>query len=116
MLLILLQALLKLLKLNVDLKHINYAVLALGSKEYPDTYCSFGHAVDAWLKANGAHALFNTIEVDNANPSDIQNWNQSLTKSNQIRFTCCKSGKVFDSWTLQQRDLLNPNSLGQPAL
>lgn len=23
--------------------------------------------------------------------------------------------KVFDNWTLQQRDLLNPNSLGQPA-
>ncbi len=23
--------------------------------------------------------------------------------------------KVFDSWTLQQRDLLNHNSLGQPA-
>lgn len=105
----------KLLKLNVDLKHINYAVLALGSKEYPDTYCSFGHAVDAWLKANGAHALFNTIEVDNANPSDIQNWNQSLAKATKLDLHAVNLEKVFDSWTLQQRDLLNPNSLGQPA-
>ncbi|QSB53008.1 sulfite reductase flavoprotein subunit alpha [Acinetobacter calcoaceticus] len=105
----------KLLKVNLDLKHMNYAVLALGSKEYPDTYCSFGHAVDAWLKTNGAHALFNTIEVDNANLADIQNWNQSLAKATKLDLHAVNLEKVFDTWTLQQRDLLNPNSLGQPA-
>lgn len=105
----------KLLKVNLDLKHLNYAVLALGSKEYPDTYCSFGHAVDAWLKTNGAHALFNTIEVDNVNLSDIQNWNQSLAKATKLDLHAVNLEKVFDTWTLQQRDLLNPNSLGQPA-
>lgn len=105
----------KLLKVNLDLKHMNYAVLALGSKEYPDTYCSFGHAVDAWLKTNGAHTLFNTIEVDNVNLSDIQNWNQSLAKATKLDLHAVNLEKVFDTWTLQQRDLLNPNSLGQPA-
>lgn len=105
----------KLLKANLDLKHMNYAVLALGSKEYPDTYCSFGHAVDAWLKTNGAHALFNTIEVDNVNLSDIQNWNQSLAKATKLDLHAVNLEKVFDRWKLQQRDLLNPNSLGQPA-
>ncbi|MGR2827184.1 hypothetical protein FY048_16995 [Acinetobacter sp. 1124_18A] len=105
----------KLLKENLDLKHINYAVLALGSKEYPDTYCSFGHAVDVWLKSNGAHALFNTIEVDNANLSDIQNWNQALAKATKLDLHAVNLEKVFDTWILQQRDLLNPNSLGQPA-
>ncbi|NUF12539.1 PepSY domain-containing protein [Acinetobacter oleivorans] len=105
----------KLLKANLDLKHMNYAVLALGSKEYPDTYCSFGHAVDAWLKTNGAHALFNTIEVDNVNLSDIQNWNQSLAKATKLDLHAVNLEKVFDTWKLQQRDLLNPNSLGQPA-
>lgn len=105
----------KLLKVNLDLKHMNYAVLALGSKEYPDTYCSFGHAVDAWLKINGAHALFNTIEVDNANLADIQNWNQALAKATKLDLHAVNLEKVFDTWTLQQRDLLNPNSLGQPA-
>ncbi len=105
----------KLLKVNLDLKHMNYAVLALGSKEYPDSYCSFGHAVDAWLKINGAHALFNTIEVDNANLADIQNWNQALAKATKLDLHAVNLEKVFDTWTLQQRDLLNPNSLGQPA-
>ncbi|WP_347019546.1 sulfite reductase flavoprotein subunit alpha [Acinetobacter calcoaceticus] len=105
----------KLLKANLDLKHMNYAVLALGSKEYPDTYCSFGHAVDAWLKTNGAHALFNTIEVDNAHLADIQNWNQALAKATKLDLHAVNLEKVFDTWALQQRDLLNPNSLGQPA-
>ncbi|MCU7698524.1 sulfite reductase flavoprotein subunit alpha [Acinetobacter sp. AYS6] len=105
----------KLLKVELDLKHMNYAVLALGSKEYPDTYCSFGHAVDAWLKTSGAHALFNTIEVDNANLSDIQNWNQALAKATKLDLHAVNLEKVFDTWVLQQRDLLNPNSLGQPA-
>lgn len=105
----------KFLKVNLDLKHLNYAVLALGSKEYPDTYCSFGHAVDAWLKTNGAHALFNTIEVDNANLSDIQNWNQALATATKLDLHAVNLEKVFDTWILQQRDLLNPNSLGQPA-
>lgn len=105
----------KLLKANLDLKHINYAVLALGSKEYPDTYCSFGHAVDLWLKTNGAHALFSTIEVDNANLADIQNWNQALAKATKLDLHAVNLEKVFDTWILQKRDLLNPNSLGQPA-
>ncbi|MEJ7579511.1 PepSY domain-containing protein [Acinetobacter baumannii] len=105
----------KLLKTNLKLQHIKYAVLALGSKEYPDTYCSFGHTVDEWLKNNGAKALFDIIEVDNVNPADIQNWNQALVKATKLDLHAVNIEKVFDNWTLQQRDLLNPNSLGQPA-
>ncbi|MDC4589130.1 sulfite reductase flavoprotein subunit alpha [Acinetobacter baumannii] len=105
----------KLLKTNLELQHVKYAVLALGSKEYPDTYCSFGHTVDEWLKNNGAKALFDIIEVDNVNPADIQNWNQALVKATKLVLHAVNIEKVFDNWTLQQRDLLNPNSLGQPA-
>ncbi|EXH79016.1 MULTISPECIES: PepSY domain-containing protein [Acinetobacter calcoaceticus/baumannii complex] len=105
----------KLLKTKLELQHLRYAVLALGSKEYPDTYCSFGHTVDGWLKNNGAKAYFDTIEVDNANPTHIQNWNQALVKATKLELHTVNIEKVFDNWTLQQRDLLNPNSLGQPA-
>ena len=48
----------KFLSSNLDLTHMHYAVLALGSDEYPDTYCSFGHRVNDWLKQCSAHALF----------------------------------------------------------
>lgn len=105
----------KLLKAKLQLQHIKYAVLALGSKEYPDTYCSFGHTVDAWLKNNGAKAYFDIIEVDNANPVHLQNWNEALVKATKLDLHAVNIEKVFDSWTLQQRDLLNSNSVGQPA-
>ena len=48
--------------------------------EYPDSYCSFGYAVDKWLKqCHAARHFFELIEVDNANANDIQRWNQALS-------------------------------------
>lgn len=105
----------KILNSQIDLSHVHFAVLALGSKEYLDSYCSFGHAIAAWLKQNQAHALFDTIEVDNANPEDIQRWNNALAKSSKLDLQAMHIDKTFDRWTLTQRDLLNPNSLGAPA-
>lgn len=105
----------KILNNRVDLSHTRFAVLALGAKEYPDTYCSFGHQIFNWMKNNGATALFNTIEVDNANPADIQQWNTQLAQATQLELQAMNIEKTFDVWTLKQRDLLNPNSLGQAA-
>ncbi len=105
----------KILGKKADLGHLHYAVMALGSREYPDTFCHFGHAIDDWLKQNGAQQLFNTIEVDNANQEQIQAWNNALANVTQLELQAMNIEKTFDSWTLTQRDLLNPNSLGAPA-
>ena len=105
----------KMLNSTLDLSHIHFAVLALGSKEYPDSYCSFGHAIAAWLKQNQAQALFETIEVDNANPADVQRWNTALAKVSKLDLQAMHIDKTFDSWTLIKRELLNPASLGAPA-
>ena len=105
----------KLMQQRPDLGHMQYAVLALGSREYPDSYCSFGYAVDAWLKQCHAEALFELIEVDNANANDIQRWNQALSAVTQHELHAMNIEKVFDQWTLSKRHVLNPNSLGQAA-
>ncbi|WP_180174810.1 sulfite reductase flavoprotein subunit alpha [Acinetobacter sp. YH01022] len=105
----------KILRKKADLSHLHYAVLALGSHEYADTFCHFGHAVDNWLKQNGAQQLFNIIEVDNANQEQIQAWNSALANVTQHELQTMNIEKTFDRWTLTQRDLLNPNSLGAPA-
>ncbi|TCH62409.1 sulfite reductase flavoprotein subunit alpha [Acinetobacter sp. ANC 4862] len=105
----------KILSSKVDLSHLHYAVLALGSSEYSDTFCSFGHEIDAWLKQNGAQQLFATIEVDNANNQQIQAWNSALAKVTKLDLQAMNIEKTFDTWTLTKRDLLNPNSLGAPA-
>ena len=105
----------KWLNTSLDLSHLSYAVLALGSKDYPDSYCSFGHKIAAWLKLNNAKALFSTIEVNNADNDDIQRWNESLAHATQLDLAAMSIDKVFDEWKLNQRTLLNPNSQGQPA-
>lgn len=105
----------KILSGQADLSHLHYAVLALGSKEYPDTFCSFGHRIDQWLKNNGAQQLFATIEVDNASNEHIQQWNAALAQSTQLELQAMDIDKTFDHWTLVKREVLNPGSLGAPA-
>ncbi|SPL71038.1 PepSY domain-containing protein [Acinetobacter stercoris] len=100
---------------RIDLKHLNYAVLALGSKEYSDSYCYFGHQLDDWLKDNGAHALYDLIEVDNANTADIQKWNSALAEYTDLELQSMSIEKIFDEWIMIKRELLNPDSLGAPA-
>lgn len=105
----------KILSSSANLQHLRYAVLALGSREYPDSYCSFGHKINQWLQRNQAQPLFATIEVDNASNEDIQRWNTALAQATQLELQGMEIHKTFDSWILKQRDLLNPNSLGAPA-
>ena len=105
----------KILSAKADLSHLNYAVLALGSQEYPDTYCSFGHRIDQWLQQSGAKQLFKTIEVDNANNEHIQQWTNALAHVTQFELQDMGIDKTFDQWTLSKRELLNPDSLGAPA-
>ncbi len=105
----------KLLNTQLDLSHLNYAVLALGSKEYPDSYCLFGHQIAKWLQNNGAQAMFATIEVNNASNADIALWNTALAQSTNLDLASMQVEKVYDAWTLKTRQLLNPNSLGQAA-
>ncbi|CAM4076522.1 PepSY domain-containing protein [Acinetobacter pragensis] len=105
----------KLMSQQLDFSHLKFAVLALGSKEYPDSYCAFGHRIFAWLKQNGAAAWFDVIETNNGDAAAIQQWNASLAKVTQLDLQAMTIEKTFDQWTLQRRILLNPNSLGAPA-
>jgi sulfite reductase (NADPH) flavoprotein alpha-component len=105
----------KLMSKSLDLSHLKYAVLALGSQDYPETYCSFGHRIDHWLKQSGAQQLFTTIEVNNGSNSDIQQWNKALIQATKLDLQTMSIDKVFDQWHLSKRELLNPESLGAPA-
>ena len=96
----------KLMLEKLDLSHLSFAVLALGSKEYPESYCQFGHEIAAWLKENAAQALFPTVEVDNGNPADLQKWNTALAAATQLDLQEVVIEKAFSEWSLQQRDLI----------
>ncbi|OIQ47769.1 MAG: hypothetical protein BM565_04825 [Gammaproteobacteria bacterium MedPE] len=65
------------LAIQTDLKHIEYAVCALGDTNY-DTFCQAGKTVDQMLKDRGAKQITDTLNIDVSTgdiPEDhAQNW------------------------------------------
>lgn len=99
-----------LMKQTLDLSHLHVAVLALGSKEYADTFCVFGHEIAHWFKQCNAQFLFDTIEVNNVNADDIGLWNEQLAIASHLDLGKIQLDKAFHHWTLSKREVLNPNT------
>ena len=102
----------KILSKTIDLSHVHYAILGLGSKEYTQTYCAFAHRIEQWLKQNQAQAYFDFIDVDDGNPQAIATWNQQLAVVTKLDLQSMQLEKRFIDATLMHRQQLNPNSLG----
>ncbi|RYZ97650.1 MAG: hypothetical protein EOO68_14975, partial [Moraxellaceae bacterium] len=101
----------KVMKLNVDLKNLQFGLLALGDKRYRD-YCGFAVRVEAWLLANGAHHLFNRIDVDNGDEHAIHQWQQRIVAIGSVTTITEWSAPEYEIWTLHSRKLLNSGSVG----
>lgn len=97
------------------LEHLQYAILALGDREYRDSFCGFAHQVNAWLKQSGAKSLFELVEVNNGSAQDLERWNQLLADTTHAKLESVIAEKVFDQWILNKRELLNPHSVGEAA-
>lgn len=99
---------------GADLPHLEYGLLALGDRSYR-FFCGFGHALQHALHASGATQLFDLIEVDCGDPAALRHWQYYLGQiSGQTHFHDWQSPK-YESWTLQRRICLNPQSPGAPA-
>ncbi len=93
------------------LGHIRYALLSLGDRQYPD-FCGFGQRLQGWLDQHGARAEFTPVEVDNADAQALRHWQQQLGQLTGSTPAAVWQAPVFEHWTLQQRQLLNPGSAG----
>jgi sulfite reductase (NADPH) flavoprotein alpha-component len=93
------------------LPQLRYGLLALGDRDYPD-YCAFGHRLDAWLRHSHAHALFDTIEVDNAEPGALRLWQQHIGQLAGRTDLPDWNRPAYRTWRLHERRHLNPGSLG----
>lgn len=96
-----------------QLPQLHYAVLALGDRGYGQ-YCGFGRALDAWLAAQGAAALFERIEVDRGAAGAIDLWRQQLSHLAGTSDAPDWNAPAFGDWRLAARRLLNPGSAGAP--
>lgn len=89
---------------------LDYAVLALGDRQYPD-FCAFGHDLDRWLHAGGGKRLFDIVEMDGEDADAERHWQQQLAAigaADQPDW----APAAYERWRLAERRLLNPGSVG----
>ena len=98
----------------VPLADLEYAVLALGDREYQD-FCAFGRQLDQWLRGNGARALFGRVEVDNADPAALRHWQYEVGRIGELSYLPDWTPPAYESWVLRSRHLLNAGSPGAPV-
>ncbi|WP_122711208.1 sulfite reductase flavoprotein subunit alpha [Pseudomonas viridiflava] len=101
----------KLLGRPLSLETLNYAVLALGDRQYQH-FCGFAHRLHDWLAERGGSTLFAPVEVDSADPVALQQWQQHLGQLTGSTPTALWQAPVFEHWTLARREHLNPGSSG----
>lgn len=94
-----------------DLSRLDYAVLALGDREYPD-FCAFGHRLDAWLHAGGARRLFDTVVRDGDDRDAERHWQQQLAAIAGHAIQPDWAPADYAGWTLTARTHVNPGSPG----
>lgn len=99
---------------EASLHRLRYAVLALGDREY-DHFCAFGYQLDDWLRRHGAQALFDLVEVDNADQSALRHWQHHLGQIGGITDLPDWTPPSYEAWTLVERRELNPGSAGAGA-
>ncbi|ORC57285.1 flavodoxin [Pseudomonas floridensis] len=90
---------------------LNYAVLALGDRQYQH-FCGFAHRLHDWLAERGGSTLFAPVEVDSADPVALQQWQRHVGQLTGSAPSSFWKTPVFENWTLTRREHLNPGSLG----
>ncbi|MES2259042.1 MAG: sulfite reductase subunit alpha [Pseudomonadota bacterium] len=103
----------RLMTREIALPRLHYAVLALGDTAYRQ-FCGFGRALDQWLKEQGAHRLFERIEVDRSAAPAIAAWRQQLSHLAGTSDAPDWSAPAFAEWRLAERRQLNGGSAGAP--
>jgi len=104
----------KILSGSVNLRHVHYAVLALGDRYY-EQYCAFGFRLEHWLQHQHANALFDLVDVDNGDEAALRHWQHHLGVLSGHTEIADWNPPVYTAWTLTERRLLNPGSAGAPA-
>ena len=96
----------------LDLSRLHFGLLALGDSDYAD-FCGFGRRLEHWLRARGAQALFDSVEVDNGDPSAVRHWQHHLSLLTGMLDMPDWQRPHYRRWQLVERRHLNPGSFGE---
>ncbi|MEA9979216.1 MULTISPECIES: sulfite reductase flavoprotein subunit alpha [unclassified Pseudomonas] len=90
---------------------LNYAVLALGDRQYQQ-FCAFAKRLHDWLAVRGGRSFFAPIEVDSGDNHALQQWQHQLDALTGSAPSAVWQSPEFERWVLSRRELLNPGSDG----
>lgn len=104
----------RVMRMPRELHGVRYGLLALGDRDYDD-FCGFGRALHHWLLQSGAQPLFDPVEVDNGDDGALRHWQHHLSLLSGAVDLPDWQRPTYQRWTLIERRLLNPQSLGGPC-
>ncbi len=96
---------------TTPLSTLQYGLLALGDRDYAQ-FCAFGHALDGWLRRQGAVPLFDMVEVDNGDAGALRHWQHHLGQIAGHVHLPDWTTPDYQEWVLAERHHLNPGSPG----
>ncbi|MCD7099029.1 sulfite reductase flavoprotein subunit alpha [Stenotrophomonas sp. MMGLT7] len=97
------------------LPQLGYALLALGDRQYA-RFCGFSRRLEQWLHGQGAQPLFPAVEVDNADPQALAQWQRQLAGlTGHAPAAEAWSAPPMQPCALLGRERLNPGSAGGPV-
>jgi sulfite reductase (NADPH) flavoprotein alpha-component len=99
---------------RLDLGRLDYALLALGDRQYPE-FCAFARRLDRQLQRRGARPLFDRLEADRGDPAVLRQWQQQLGLLAGKHDFADWQAPAYQAWPLLARHCLNPGSQGRPA-
>jgi len=103
----------KLLDSPLGLNGLNYALLALGDRQY-EQFCGFARRIHQWLGKQGASSLFDPVEVDGSDQTALVRWQQQVSELTGAAPVSMQEAP-WQNWTLIQRKRLNLGSQGLPT-
>ncbi|MGE7958656.1 PepSY domain-containing protein [Pseudomonas sp. NPDC089530] len=101
----------KVLGRALSLDNLKYAVLGLGDRQYPH-FCAFAKRLHGWLAEHGGNTLFAPVEVDSGDSYALRHWQQQLGQLIGQAPVDLWQAPAYANWTLDRRELLNPDSSG----
>ncbi len=101
----------KWLRRPLSLEKLNYAVLALGDRQYQH-FCGFAQRLNGWLAEGGASPLFAPVEVDSGDSAALQRWQQQLGELTGSTPSRTWKAPEYQNCPLSQREWLNHGSAG----
>jgi sulfite reductase (NADPH) flavoprotein alpha-component len=104
----------KVLRTAASFDGLNYAVLGLGDRQYPQ-FCGFARRLHQWLDDHGGKTLFAPVEVDSGDPYALRHWQTQLGLITGQAPVDTWQAPSYDNWTLVSRELMNPDSSGAPV-